>query len=707
MRRITQAITALALSAFVGNSAWAQDFTPVTSLDDVTTGWYQIKVGEGTRDEHSANTGKLIATSPNPYRVSSGGGAGIYGIDVVDNTDDALTTLLYVTNFGNGTFSIQLLNGYFAGDNATSYTAQSSYSITQKESGSEQFHIASYWSVYLPAGRKLIGKYTDASSDFFQLSHADDIAAGYDIYTVYVYGAGSSTPTVDCNSTYNQTGISQVINGGKFIFPKNTPMSVSDFAASEITDKTAHISIVEDSQQKYIIVQYSSDADSDASEEDINAAKKLLSKGNAIGHPFPATSAHSQVAVLLNQSNIKTEALSQAVTAYKSTSTTLLQMPEDGKVYTITFRPADLVTGTYRYLNFTGSGLDRVATTLNTKLPTSAQFVCHTWVNDEGVKKYVFVPAYSEKTNFEKYLNYQGVSDKYNAERVGVNDCTIEPMTKYLTETNNHITTKTAENLFGYVFIKFDKRSDRNDETQGGVYIIDENGAFSKSKEPFLTTSYTSALIMEEVTDYPNEVTLNAVTEDDKIFGVKAIATFSAPYNAVIPAGVTAWKVSGYNSENQEVGLVALEGEAIPAGTGVLLTADEANKVTMVPATSETPADVSDNWLDHSAGIEEGKSLKDIANAYILTRVNGVAGFYLRDGQSDNNLPMNKAYLALPEGTTPASVRMSFGDVTGIVQVGTSADTDHAPLYDLSGRRVTAAQKGGIYIQNGKKFIVK
>jgi hypothetical protein len=31
----------------------------------------------------------------------------------------------------------------------------------------------------------------------------------------------------------------------------------------------------------------------------------------------------------------------------------------------------------------------------------------------------------------------------------------------------------------------------------------------------------------------------------------------------------------------------------------------------------------------------------------------------------------------------------------------------NAPIYDLSGRRVMNAVKGGIYIQNGKKFIVK
>ena len=30
---------------------------------------------------------------------------------------------------------------------------------------------------------------------------------------------------------------------------------------------------------------------------------------------------------------------------------------------------------------------------------------------------------------------------------------------------------------------------------------------------------------------------------------------------------------------------------------------------------------------------------------------------------------------------------------------------ENAPIYDLSGRRVAKTVKGGVYIQNGKKFV--
>ena len=34
-------------------------------------------------------------------------------------------------------------------------------------------------------------------------------------------------------------------------------------------------------------------------------------------------------------------------------------------------------------------------------------------------------------------------------------------------------------------------------------------------------------------------------------------------------------------------------------------------------------------------------------------------------------------------------------------------DVENGDIYDLLGRKVTTPQKGNIYIQNGKKFVVK
>lgn len=64
----------------------------------------------------------------------------------------------------------------------------------------------------------------------------------------------------------------------------------------------------------------------------------------------------------------------------------------------------------------------------------------------------------------------------------------------------------------------------------------------------------------------------------------------------------------------------------------------------------------------------------------------------------------NKAYIEKPAGAS--AVMINFGEVTGI-ENAVAPEAANAPLYDLSGRRVVKAVKGGLYIQNGKKFIAR
>ena len=64
----------------------------------------------------------------------------------------------------------------------------------------------------------------------------------------------------------------------------------------------------------------------------------------------------------------------------------------------------------------------------------------------------------------------------------------------------------------------------------------------------------------------------------------------------------------------------------------------------------------------------------------------------------------NKAYVQKTAGAS--AVMINFGEVTGI-ENAVAPEAANAPLYDLSGRRVVKAVKGGLYIQNGKKFIAR
>lgn len=76
-------------------------------------------------------------------------------------------------------------------------------------------------------------------------------------------------------------------------------------------------------------------------------------------------------------------------------------------------------------------------------------------------------------------------------------------------------------------------------------------------------------------------------------------------------------------------------------------------------------------------------------------------GFFAFTG---TQIGANKAYVEKTGGAS--AVMINFGEVTGI-ENAVAPEAANAPLYDLSGRRVVNAVKGGLYIQNGKKFIAR
>ena len=75
-----------------------------------------------------------------------------------------------------------------------------------------------------------------------------------------------------------------------------------------------------------------------------------------------------------------------------------------------------------------------------------------------------------------------------------------------------------------------------------------------------------------------------------------------------------------------------------------------------------------------------------------------------------HTIAANKAYLLASEvPDAMGALAMNFGgEATGVGTVITeNGIQSNAPVFDLSGRRVMQTVKGGLYIQNGKKFIVK
>ena len=372
-------------------------------------------------------------------------------------------------------------------------------------------------------------------------------------------------------------------------------------------------------------------------------------------------------------------------------------MPEDGKAYTIT---AVSKAGVKSYMNYAASGYTLKSTDAadNSSYPETAKFVCHKL--EDG--KYVFV------NNDGKFLTYKG---GYNAAVNGNKGYTDGYVNiEYTAGTtavsfNPQIFTLTKVTVAGVADAYMNLQSKRGNIDKGVYalptdvfYTIKNSTGYDGYTSQLLNDTYSTAFLFEETT-YPNTVTFNAVSD---VEGVSHLATFSAPFATVVPEGVTAYYVS--TADNSKATMKAIEaGKAIPANAGVILTSTTGDEATMIPATTETAAELTGNKLGNSAGAE--KIIADGDNAYILAKgANGTA-FY--KGKVGTTLGMNKAYLTLDAAGAVEAISMNFGgNVTGINQI-VNAEQNNAPVYDLTGRRVVRTVKGGLYIKGGNKFIAR
>lgn len=82
-----------------------------------------------------------------------------------------------------------------------------------------------------------------------------------------------------------------------------------------------------------------------------------------------------------------------------------------------------------------------------------------------------------------------------------------------------------------------------------------------------------------------------------------------------------------------------------------------------------------------------------------------VIGFF-KPSAALNTISANRAFFT---NATGEALRLNFDSVVSGIETTelNNALNNNAPIYDLSGRRVMNAVKGGLYIQNGRKFIVK
>ena len=206
---------------------------------------------------------------------------------------------------------------------------------------------------------------------------------------------------------------------------------------------------------------------------------------------------------------------------------------------------------------------------------------------------------------------------------------------------------------------------------------------------PYACAGWTAGL------NSPSAWYIIPATELDVTVTEAGFATLNLPFDVTLPNTVKAYAVEGVEGD-----WLTMEVKAdIPANKGAILEGEGTHTLAIAAATT----DWSKNLL---LGTNVNTEITD--EAYVLGNGSDGVGLYkalMTEGKWLNNA--NKAYLPASAVTVAGvkALRFNFGGTTAIESVVTGLDTN-AAIYDLSGRRVEKAVKG-IYIQNGKKIIVK
>ena len=199
------------------------------------------------------------------------------------------------------------------------------------------------------------------------------------------------------------------------------------------------------------------------------------------------------------------------------------------------------------------------------------------------------------------------------------------------------------------------------------------------------------------------EFTVDLNTNDNL---VASFATLALPFDFKVASSNTndAKLYSGaYNAATRTLDMTAVEG-VVPASAGVVIKSD--NKAANIVLTANTKSAATALTGNQLVGTTEEIAFSELTDKLVfgVTAQNHV-GFYTAGGSAA--LPANRAYLPTSVLGGENAVAMNFGgNVTGINAV-VKADKANAAIYDLTGRRVTRTVKGGLYIQNGSKFVAR
>lgn len=483
------------------------------------------------------------------------------------------------------------------------------------------------------------------------------------VYTVSISGGNSS-----CYVTRTLTDGSEVaFNGGFFV--STTTDAISDdtraFTASALEDHKSIITI--NSTDKTISVVYTPSLA--GLKNLINTAKNIQAI-RGVGYPTTTSTNYGALEhVITTAEAVTTEddaptaynALQTQIATYKSNKVGI-QMPEDGKVYRIYGLWDD---------NSKIYAVNKEGLLVHNKYSTSGNASTQTDKSDLWVAQ--VVDGHYEFAN--------GKGDKLFTY--------MNQATANYTPTNSlWVVASRRANSFGKVNITTESSNTNN-------IALNKNGQkmgqFGSSKT-YVDVNWSTEWVFEEVptSEFAGQPVNFAASTDSKNY-----ATLNLPYASTLPTGVTAYKAT---VEGTTVNLTEYKTAVLPANTPVLLTATSADSKTFAPAPYVAAEETGFKGTLAATAVTD-------ANVYILSKGNGDTVKFFALDETNNTINANKAYLVVSKGINAQALNFNFGNTTGIQNAAVEGVNANAPLFDLSGRRVVKAVKGGIYIQNGKKFV--
>ncbi len=228
------------------------------------------------------------------------------------------------------------------------------------------------------------------------------------------------------------------------------------------------------------------------------------------------------------------------------------------------------------------------------------------------------------------------------------------------------------------------------DEDLSTKFFTKEQGDLTVKLSDGTTTTWAAADLQPQLT-----LVYTLASHTLKVTDAGA-ATLVLPYEATIPAGVKAYTLT-YNGGDAATA-TELSG-TIPANTPVLINAKAGDYTFNATETQTTKAASPANgaltgvWAETT--VPEG--------SYVLQNQKGTVAFY-KVSSSDIKCPANSAYLTASASAKALAI-IYGGSTTGINRI--AANTTNDEIYNLQGIRMKGNLKRGVYIQNGKKIVVK